>query len=167
MTYQSNFECVDDLIKHLDAYIGSIVDHNLRIQYIGLVAVVAIAAYESSIKEIFKSFATQTHPALCCYIFSDFDKINAKIKVEDLKRYITKFGDSYLEKFEKYLAVKNRRNERLYRRNFINSYAQILKHRHEFAHSVKITNCTYEEVKSYYYDGKKVIDGVYYAMAKI
>jgi len=160
MAYQDHFRLADEYILHLDAVMNSIPDPFIKSRYVGFVAVSAVTAYELAIKEIFIAFAEKKHKALGSFSRAFFYRINGRIKRDELrKEYIKKFGDKYLEAFDKKLNIKEMEILQSQRVSIKEAYANIINWRNDFAHEGIIpTTPTYEEVKTSYELGKNVIN---------
>ncbi|MBF0383288.1 MAG: hypothetical protein HQL69_19880 [Magnetococcales bacterium] len=168
MAYLNNFQHADAVINHLDDIVPAIADPLLQVKYIGFVSVAAVTVYELAIKDIFIGFARKKHKVLGHFAESYFHKINGRIRLEHIKKdYIANFGVKYNKKFR--INIEKRSNDYLqsHRRDIRNSYTNIIRWRHEFAHEGKInTTATYSEVVQAYEDGKEVIHSLADSMSR-
>lgn len=159
MTYIANFQHADDIISHLNVVIPGIKDPLLVTKYVGFVSISAVTVYETAIKEIFINFAKSKHNVLGTFTESFFEKINGRIRIENVRNdYIKCFGAKYLLKFDKKIASTVELHLHSHGRDIKNSYANLITWRNDFTHSGIIkTSSTYKEVIQAYQDGKKVI----------
>lgn len=160
MTYLDHFQLADDYIVHLDTVMDSIADPFIKSRYTGFLAVSAVTVYELAIKTIFVEFAEKKHKVLGNFTNAYFERINGRIRTRDLKnKYIVKFGDKYLKKFNIKLEKKERDVLRREGSSVKASYGNIITWRNKFAHEGKIPSTpTYEEVRKSYMTGKHVIE---------
>lgn len=160
MKYLDHFRLADDYIAHLDTVMGSITDPFIKSRYTGFLSVSAVTVYELAIKTIFVEFAEKKHKVLGNFTNAYFAKINGRIRTRDLRdKYIVRFGDKYLKKFN--IRLEKKEKDVLIREgsSVKASYGNIITWRNEFAHEGKIPSTpTYEEVRKSYATGKHVID---------
>jgi hypothetical protein len=108
----------------------------LRANLAGLLCTAYVAAFECSIKEILTTFASETHSVLGNFVAHNMDRINGRIKIDNISRdYIRPFGDKYEAKFkelikttEDTILIQNRKSVR-------NCYENIISWRNDFAHN--------------------------------
>lgn len=159
MSYNNHFQHADDVISHLNTIVPTITDPMLKAKYSGFVAVAAITVYEKSIKDIFINFATKKHKVLGTFTESYFDRINGRVKLQIIKDdYIRKYGEKYRTRFKRNLDKRAKEYFTTNHRDCINSYANLIIWRNEFAHEGTInTTASFEEVTQAYEDGKEII----------
>ena len=159
MAYQDQFRHADEVIAHLSGLVVTVQDPLLKIKYIGFVSVAAITVYEMAIKCIFIDFATQKHKVLEAMTKSHFERINGRVKPSNIKDdYIPMFGQKYLDRYKKKLALSRAAYLLNNKRDFLNSYNNLITWRNDFAHEGRLTTTvTFEEVVQAYRDGKEVI----------
>jgi len=160
MAYQDHFKLADDMISHLDSVVGGITDSFVTSRYVGFVAVAAVTVYELAIKEIFFEFALKKHKVFGDFVYKYFERISGRIRLAIIKdEYIKKFGDKYLERFNKKIEKMDKKSIREKNGSIISAYNNIIVWRNEFAHAGKIpSTATYEEVTKAYSYGKAIID---------
>jgi len=160
MAYQVHFKLADDMISHLDSVVGGITDTFVTSRYVGFVAVAAVTVYELAIKEIFCEFAQKKHKVFGSFVDKYFDRINGRIKLKVIREnYIPRFGDKYLQRFERKIKKVEERSIRARKGSIETAYGNIITWRNEFAHEGRIPSTpTYAEVTKAYYTGKAVID---------
>ena len=160
MDYSNHFKLADDMISHLDSVVGGITDPFVTSRYVGFVAVAAVTVYELAIKEIFCEFATKKHNVFGNFVYKYFERINGRIKLEIIQKdYLPRFGDKYLQRFERKIKKTDEQSIKDRRGSITSSYGNIIVWRNEFAHEGKNPSTpTYNEVKKAYFTGKSVID---------
>ncbi|HZX78923.1 HEPN domain-containing protein [Lysobacter sp.] len=158
MAYKEHFRLVDDVAGHFDAAVGA-VDAFLQSRYVGFYAVAAAAVIELALKEIVVDFASRNHHLFGDYVESKYQRINGRVKLEDIvKEHLKPFGKSYQKRFEKLLKrvdkshiAKNSFSVKL-------SYDALFTCRHQFSHEGSVpTNSGYEDVKRGFEAGKVVM----------
>lgn len=159
MVYRRHFQLADDLIAHLTPIVGTTNDPFIVTRYVGFVAVSAVTVYELAIKDVFIEFATAKHKILGNFTEAFFHRINGRIKLKNLREdYILKFGDKYLERFNRNLVQAEKQILQNAKKNILSSYANLITCRHDFAHEGKISaNMTFPEITDSYEVGKEVI----------
>lgn len=159
MAYDSHFRHADDVVDHLNTLVPGITDTLLQAKYVGFVAVAAVTVYELAIRDIFIAFAREKHDLFGHFVASQFERINGRIRLDEIKRrYISRFGSAYKKEFQKRLDARNKEYFQEEHRDIQDSYANIITWRNEFAHRGEIkATATYEEAVQAYEDGKEVI----------
>lgn len=168
MAYTSHFIIADEMINHLDSIIGGITDPFISSRYVGFVAVSAVTVYELALKEIFIEFAQRKHTVFGTYTKNHFDRINGRIKNSQIRDdYIRKFGQKYLNRYNKKVKKIEEQILRTHRKSLIASYENLITWRNEFAHQGQIpSNVTFTEVVNSYYLGKELIKCVFDTMTR-
>lgn len=168
MSYITHFQLADDYIRHLDTMMGSISDPFIKSRYTGFLAVSAVTVYELAIKAIFIEFAEKKHKVLKNFTSAYFERINGRIKTSIIKdEYISKYGEKYVKKFDKYIKKKEAEILRIESASILASYGNIITWRNQFAHEGIIpSTATYDEVKKAYQFGKHIIDCLAVAMKR-
>lgn len=148
------------MITHLNSSITQVNDPFILSRYVGFVSVAAVTVYELAVKEIFIDFASKKNKVFGSFTSAHFDRINGRIKNQDIKNeYIKKFGEKYLLRYKKKLDLQETEYLRNAGMSIKSSYANIIIWRNEFAHEGKISSTvTYHEVVKSYETGKKLID---------
>lgn len=159
MAYTDHFRLADDLIAHLNPIVAQIVDPFIASRYSGFVSVAAVTVFELAIKEIFFDFGEAKHRVLGTFTRSYFERINGRIKYDALhKEYVSRFGDKYVTRFKKNMAVVERNYLAANRRSVFSSYANLIEWRNSFAHEGTIpTYATYADIVEAYTVGKEMI----------
>jgi hypothetical protein len=158
MAYHDHFKLADDLINHLDGIIGNVSDPFISSRYVGFVAVAGTTVYELAIKEIFLKFSEKKHKVFGNFANSFFERLNGRIKTSELRNYLSRFGDRYVERYKK--LEKKMENDFLRKqgKSVLSSYNNIIEWRNQFAHQGQIpTTPSYHEVTSAYRIGKEII----------
>lgn len=160
MSYSNHFKLADDMITHLNSSITHVSDPFILSRYVGFVSIAAVTVYELAVKEIFIDFAQKKNKVFGTFTSAHFDRINGRIKNQDIKNeYIKKFGEKYLNRYKKKLDKEENAYLRTSGSSIKNSYANIITWRNQFAHEGKISSTvTYQEVVKSYETGKRLID---------
>jgi len=159
MLYTDHYQHADDIIEHLDTIVPGLPDPLLQAKYTGFVTVAAVTVYEMAIKEVFIAFAARENAVFEAFVESFFRRINGRIRLDDLKGYACRFGQSYEKDFSARLSSANSSHLNQYRRDLRSTYSNLILWRHDFAHAGRTaTSATYEEAVQSYQDGKVVID---------
>jgi len=151
-----NFQHIRNLARDIDKKLNgtSSSDQRLRNEIAGMFAVTIVASYEGIVKETLISYAGKFHPKYREHIEKDFDRLNARISVDNLKEYSRRFG---LKKwvghrvkknsttFHKILQKKSAVVERRFRVDPMTSYENLFIWRHAYAHE-RATTATFNEV---------------------
>lgn len=168
MPIQSHFTFADDYIAHTNSIVTSISDPFIKQRYIGFVTISAVTAYELAIKDIFINFARQKNKTFGTVVEKIYEKINGRISIRDLKEeHIKRFGDKYLNKFNKNLETRERSILRSSSRSIKSSYGNIVTWRHVFVHQGQIaSNASYTEAVNSYEAGKEIIFVLYKSMRR-
>jgi hypothetical protein len=123
----------------------------------GLLAVSYVAAFECSLKIIFTTFASKKNKILGHVAGFHFEKINSKIHWNVIgNSYAGQFGKNYQDEFFNKLEVKEKEILHIERQSIKETYANLLKWRHAFAHEAKIL-ASLDEVVSAYPLAKNVV----------
>ncbi len=166
MPYQNYFQIADDVIKHLNTFVGSIEDPFISSRYVGLVAISAVTAYELAIKDIFINFAEKKHKIFGSFTRSHFERINGRIKIKTIRKdYIARFGDKYVRRFEVKIDQYEKQYLRQHHISITSSYGNIIAWRHVFVHQGQI-QATYQEAAQSYEAGKEVIHCLFKTMQR-
>lgn len=166
MPYTERFINTDNLIIHLNTFIGTITDGVILSNYSGFLSVSAVTVYELAIKDIFSNFATKKNTAFGIFVDSHFERINGRIKLSNLRdEHITSFGLKYLEKFNKDLERKDTLSLAAGTGSIKSYYGNLITCRHTFVHQGNST-LTVNEVMTSYNLGKEVIHSLNAAMVR-
>jgi hypothetical protein len=159
MTYKSHFTIADDMITHLNSIVGGTTDPFMSSRYVGFVSVSAVTVYELALKEIFIEFAEKKHNVFGTYTKSHFDRINGRIKTNQIKDdYIRKFGTKYLKRYQRKIKEMENYFLQTQGKSVSSAYNNLITWRNDFAHEGHIPNTvSFSEVVSSYTLGKEVI----------
>lgn len=159
MSYQGHFVHADAVVECLRVYVPTIVDPLDRIKFTGFVAVAAVTVYEQAIKNIFIEFGEAKNKVFGRYVRSHFYRINGRINYRTVKdEYVKQFGDKYHKRFKRNICKCSKDYLHTHGRDVVNSYANIITWRNDFAHEGKINStATFDEVVTAYQDGKEII----------
>ena len=168
MPYSRKFTHADDLIADIKA-LQETADPMLKSKYAGVVSVLAASVYECAVKNILISFARSRDPIFCNYVEQSFSKLNARIKIENLKcDYLKKFGSHYRDNFNDLLNSEENLLLRSTGKSIQTSYENLIVWRHAFVHDAECpTSATLEEAIESYEMGKKVIECFYVTVSYI
>lgn len=168
MAYTDRFALVEDYLAHLDPMMAGIADPFVQGRYIGFIATSAVTAYELAIKDIFYEFADAKHVVLGDVTRARFERLNGKIKLDDLKKeHVKMFGDKYLQKFNKILEQADKSYTKQNNQSPKSAYLNIITWRNQFVHEGTHPNTTnYDEMKAHYMAGKEIIHCLKKAMCR-
>ncbi|MCU4181655.1 HEPN domain-containing protein [Bosea sp. BH3] len=149
---------LDDLIEEINSLIPSSSPRSVtfRADLAGLLVVAMAATYETCVKEILCDYASRHHAAFGGFTVRNYERLNSKIRVSDLKKYCETFDPAIHSRFKRNLSQK--KNSILERTgsNIETSYEQILNWRHDFAHA-RGRNTTIEEAVKTHTSGKRIL----------
>lgn len=146
----------DSFMEHLSDAIKGIEDNAVSSRYVGFVAVSAVTIYEVVIKKSLKDCAATTHPMLGTFASVIFEKLNARIRREDIESYLKYYGAEYVDRFKE--LVDQKEQEHITDGSVKSSYANILTWRHEFVHAGQLpSQATFAEAVKSYHLGKHVV----------
>jgi hypothetical protein len=156
VSYVDRFQSTDDLINHLNTFVPILTDEQLKSKYAGFLSANAVTAYELAIKDIFIEFAEKKNKVFGTFIEKYFYEINGRIKIDNIKNYIKKFGEKYYKKFNTELNKRNSIFLRKYHNDIRAVYGNLIICRHKFIHTNNQT-MTFNEVVQSYQMGKEII----------
>lgn len=166
MPYTNRFISTDDLITHLNTFIGAITDGVILSSYAGFLAVSSVTVYELAIKDIFSEFAYKKKNSFGTFVESHFEKINGRIKLSNLKEeHISSFGAKYLNRFNRDLDRKDVLSISTGSGSIKSSYGNLINCRHSFVHRGTPT-LTIPEIMRCYQQGKEVIHSLNTSMVR-
>ncbi|MCL1628335.1 HEPN domain-containing protein [Roseibaca sp. V10] len=140
-------------------------DQRLRNEIAGMFAVTVAASYEGIVRETLVGYAGKFHPKYRQHVEKDFENLNARIKIEDLKSYSRRFGlpvwtghkvKKNSTTFHKILDDRRKVVERRFRADLIVSYTSIFTWRNSYAHE-RTTPATFNDVYQAHRVGQYVI----------
>ena len=147
---EKNFRHIRDLARSIESRLGTDnhVDRKIRGELAGMFAVTIVATYESIVKETLIEYAGRFHPKYQLHVENDFSKMNARISLDNLKSYSSKFGlapwkDPKAPKnattFHRLFAEKRKVVERRFRKDLSASYNNLFQWRNDYAHERSAT----------------------------
>lgn len=143
---------VDELCSKIDSYAPfSAKNFEFRADLAGLLVVSIASAYESCIKEIIYDYASRHHPQFAYYTERNYEKLNSKIRVDDLYKLAKLFDSKTHDRFTNRLKKEKRRFATWAGVDIIGCYHQLLSHRHSFAHAGERTTTIEEAIKNHRY----------------
>lgn len=155
---------IADLLQPIDRLYSEIVQFvpqdTQRIQFrsdlAGLLVVAIAASYENCVKEVLIAFCGSHSPVFGFFASKQYDRMNSRIAVADLKGYSRLFGDEISLRFRE--RLRGRRDAILNRtgKNISDIYDQLLQWRHQYAHSGQ-QNTTIEEAYAAHTFAKRVV----------
>jgi di/tripeptidase len=151
------FQSTDDLMNHLNTFVPTLPDEELKSKYAGFLSASAVTVYELAIKDICIEFAEKKNKTFGFFIEKHFSRINGQILIKDIKNYVGKFGEKYLTKFNTKLEKKKNELLGTYRNDIQAVYGNLITCRHKFIHTSAHT-MTFNEVVQSYQMGKEIIN---------
>lgn len=112
-----------------------------------LLVIAIVSAYEASVRAILVDYAKRSHKVFGYYIEADCKKINARIKIDELKGWTKKFDRKIKNRFRTELKRIHRRYETKAHKDFCEAYNELVRLRHEFAHVTTSTTSIEETVQ--------------------
>lgn len=157
--YKPHFIQGDSNVAFLDAIRTTETD-GLKIQQLaGYLAISAAVTYEASIKDIIFEFCDKKNKILSHIGRNKFDKINSRIRLQQIKSdYLRFFGEKYEVRFKNKMLSAEKAHMTSFGRSASTSYGNLLVARNSFAHTGKIeSQATYDELRTWYEDGKVIV----------
>ena len=156
----ADFQNSDRILAQLDQVVANEQDPYIKSQYTGFVAVCAVTAFETNVRNKLVEFCTKKHKVFGHYSESMFDKMNAKVKLQHLRdEYLSRFGTRYLNRFQRKLNAADDASIQRLEGSVKSAYSNLLVWRHAFVHDGELPqNATYEEARAAYELSKQVID---------
>lgn len=137
-------------------------DLDFRADLAGLLIVSFVSSYENAVKKILIIYADSHNEQFSFFVEKQFDKINSKISLGDLRSYAKKFDEVLEQKFDNELL---RVKQRLGGQPVETWYEQLLQWRHAFAHAGQRMT-TIEEVFKAHQFAKYVLFAFYKAFSE-
>ena len=155
-TLEKNFQHIRNLARDIEEKLSgtSSSDQRLRNEIAGMFAVTIAASYEGIVKETLVEYAGSFHQKYREHIEKDFERLNGRISVSDLKNYSRLFGlEEWVEHgvrknsttFHRILEEKKVVVERRFRIDLMTSYKSIFTWRNAYAHE-RTTTATFSDV---------------------
>ena len=163
----THFKHIRDLARSIDGRLNqdNAVDRQIRSELAGMFAVSIVATYESIIKETLIEYAGRIHPKYQNHVEGDFGKMNARISLEQLKKYSNQFGllpwrvdnaPKNATTFHRVLSEYKAVVEPRFRKDLTSSYKNLTQWRNDYAHERTATT-TFGEVYDAHRVGQYVI----------
>ena len=114
-----------------------------------MVAIVAV--YEACVKETLVGFAARHHSNFGQYAERQYERLNSKIRLEDLYAYCRVYDSRVHDKFGRIIKHRKKRVIDLTGRDFSRDYNQIINWRHAFAHAGKKVTTVEEALRTHSY----------------
>lgn len=159
MGYSDHFKLTDDLISHLDGFVGGVADPFIASRYVGFVAIAATTVYELAIKDIFIEFCEKKHKVFGHFTSVHLGRLNGRIRTDELQgNHISRFGERYVKRYKKLRDETEQRYLRTKGVSVLASYNNLIEWRNQFAHQGQIpTTPSYLEVTAAYENGKQIV----------
>ena len=148
-------------IEHLAADINTNVPNipkniQFRADLAGLLVVAVVASYETCVKETLMNYAHRYHIKFGKFTQNQFKKLNSRISISDLNGYANNFDESVYDRFRNKITKRKDQINNRVGRDLTTSYTQMLRWRHDFAHS-GTRNTTVEEALLTHKFAKRVL----------
>ena len=151
-----NFQHIRQLARDIEGNFQNITasDRMLQNEIAGMFAVTVAATYEGIVKQTLINYAASFHPKYRDHIEKDFNKLNARISIDDLRSYSRHFGlDEWIGRgvkknsttFHRILSEMGDKVERRFRTDMITNYTNLFVWRHAYAHE-RSTSATFRDV---------------------
>lgn len=133
----AQFEAVDELIARMDQHAPASDPSNIEFRgdLSRLLVIAIVSAYEASVRATLVEYAKRHHNVFGCYVEAECERLNAQIKVKDLKGLAGKFDPMLKQKFENELKRVESRYLKAAHRDIRCIYGELIKLRHRMAHS--------------------------------
>jgi hypothetical protein len=153
-----HFSKINDLIAEIEDLVPSASYRavQFRADLAGLLVVAMAATYETCVKEILCEYANKKHVDFGGFASRNYEKLNSRILVRDLKKYCEMFDPIICSRFKAGLASRKKKVLDRVGKNIEVSYEQILSWRREFAHA-GIRQTTIEEAAATHRVGKRIL----------
>lgn len=162
-----SFNHLRNLARDIDNRITgtSSADQILRNEIAGMFAVTIAATYEGIVRETVINYASQFHSKYREYVQNDFERLNARVSIDDLKSYSLRFGlppfsgpsaKKNQTIFHEALEKKRELVEQRYRADLAQSYRNLFFWRNKYAHE-RAPLATFSEVYNAHRVGQHVI----------
>lgn len=145
---------IDNVIRHAPPP-NSLTD-DFRADLAGMLCVSCVAQYENCVKVIMVQHARAHHPTFGDFVERHYTKLNSKITRDDLEGYADVFDSKCSSNFKIIVDIAEKRISMRTRDSVKNSYANMLRWRHNFAHA-GTRSSTLEEVRKSHLLAKRVI----------
>ena len=115
-----HFGKIDELIAEINEIVPSSSYRavQFRADLAGLLVVAMAATYETCVKEILFEYANKKHADFGGFAMRNYEKLNSRINVKDLKRYCEMFDPTICSRFKYDLTMKKKENIRAGRQKY-------------------------------------------------
>ena len=124
----------------------------------GLLTVAIASSYENAVKGVLIDYSSRHHHEFGAFVERNFEKLNSKVSIGDLYRYAEVAGpvvsSAFKQKHKRYKALCLR----FARVNIDESYKQILRWRHAYAHAGQ-KSTSLEEAFRKHEEAKRILYG--------
>jgi len=153
-----NFLHIRNLAREIEeTFVGNTsADQRLKNELAGMFAVTVAATYEGIVKQALIAYASGFHEKYRSHVEKDFERMNARISVDDLRGYSRHFGlDNWTgtdapksgkgTTFDRLLKEKRSVVERRFRTDMMTNYKNLFDWRNDYAHE-RLTSVTFKDV---------------------
>ena len=112
----------------------------------GFLVLSGVTAVEVRLKTFLEEFAASHNPIFAVYVRATLEKTNAKVRLNDLYDYATRFGEDVRDNLKERLKRVDELALRRANTSVKASYENLLTWRNNFAHEGSVT-CTFEEAR--------------------
>lgn len=154
-----HFRKVSDLIEEINNNVpanGGYGVVQIRADLAGLLVVAIAATYETCVKEVIVNYASKKHVSFAAFASRNYEKLNSRIQVNDLKKYCELCDPEIQSNFKNFLKKRKDILAERTGQDIEKSYKQILDWRHGFAHAWA-RNTTIEEAQKTHLAAKRVL----------
>lgn len=154
----AQFDAIEELIKKMNQFAPA--SHpttaEFRADLARLLVIAIVSAYEASVRISLVVYARRHNAVFGDYIEANCKRLNARIKVDELKGLAAKFDPVLKNRFDAELCRVERRYRAMAHLDIRDAYGRLLALRHRFAHSA--SNLTsIEEVQRQHRIAKEVV----------
>ncbi|MBP6379517.1 MAG: hypothetical protein KA312_03765 [Sphingorhabdus sp.] len=153
---EDNFRHIRNLARDIESILdgNSVAQQRLGNELAGMFAVTIAATYEGIVKETLILYASNFHSKYKNHVEKDFERLNARISIDDLKSYSRHFGlnewhgtgsQKNATTFHRVLFETKSVVERRFRRDLLTSYKNVFMWRNAYAHE-RSASVTFKDV---------------------
>jgi hypothetical protein len=105
-----HFSKIDDLVVEINGQVppGTYRGDLFRSDLAGLLVVAMAATYETCVKEVLYSYANDQHVAFGDFALRNYDRLNSRVQVKDLKKYCEIFDPLICARFKTRFSDKKK-----------------------------------------------------------
>lgn len=154
----SEFQRVEAIAASIEEFVpdDSISTVEFKGDLAGFLVVAMASSYENCVKIILVSHAAKKHREFEEFASRNFDRLNSRVRVDDLKRYAGLFDDRIKAEFNIRLSEKKAKISARTGHSIVERYNQVLAWRHAYAHSGQ-KNTTIREALEFHNYAKRVV----------